>query len=286
MTKPSTTKIPVTVVIPVKNEEKNLERCISRLNRFKNIIVVDSNSSDKTINIARKFGAQVFQFPWNGRYPKKRNWFLLNHAIDQDWVLFLDADEFVNEAFCDALAQELIHSDKNGYWILYQNFFLGRPLRHGVPQRKLALLRAGKALFEKIEEHHWTSLDMEIHEHPIVEGEVGQIGAKIEHCDDRGISHFVTKHRDYAIWEAMRYVKMREDPSAWKTMTKRQKFKYRNIQKWWFPISYFVIAYFIKLGFLDRSPGFYYAVYKAWYFQNIKFLICEQLQNEGRQGAA
>lgn len=275
----------MTVAVPVKNEAANLARCLVKLGRFAEVVVIDSGSTDHTVDIAHEHGARVLEFEWDGHYPKKRNWFLLNHPPEQDWVLFLDADEFVDDTFCDALAAELPNSDKSGYWIAYDNYFLGRPLRYGVAQRKMALLRVGKALFEKIEEDGWSQLDMEIHEHPIVDGAVGEISARIEHRDDRGIAHFITKHRDYALWEARRFARLRDDPTVWETMTDRQRFKYRHFAKWWFPWFYFVITYFAKLGVLDGSQGFHYAAYKAWYFQTIRLLIREQYRNESKHGA-
>ena len=267
--------LPVTVAVPVKNEEANLANCLERLNRFAEIVVIDSGSTDRTCEIAKEFGARVVEFHWDGKFPKKRNWFLMNDPPQQEWVLFLDADEFVDDAFCDAVSQAVADARENAFWISYNNYFLGRPLRHGVTQRKLALLRVGKALFERIDEDGWSQLDMEIHEHPIVEGEVGEISARIEHRDDRGIAHFVTKHRDYAQWEAARYAKLQGDPQAWETMTDRQRFKYRHLASWWFPWFYFLTTYLAKFGFLDRSQGFHYAAYKAWYFQTIRLIIRE-----------
>jgi glycosyltransferase involved in cell wall biosynthesis len=268
--------LPVTVAVPVKNEEANLARCLDRLGRFAEIVVIDSGSSDRTCEIAREYGARIVNFDWNGKFPKKRNWFLMNDPPKQEWVLFLDADEFVDDAFCDALEVELPGSAMSAYWISYDNFFLGQPLRHGVTQRKMALLRVGKALFERIDEHGWSQLDMEIHEHPIVEGEVGEIGARIEHRDDRGLAHFIMKHRDYAQWEASRFAKMQGDEAVWAAMTDRQRFKYRHLRKWWFPWFYFAATYIAKLGFLDGEVGFHYAAYKAWYFQTIRLLIQER----------
>ena len=148
--------------------------------------------------IAESFGARIVPFQWNGQYPKKRNWFLLNDPPIQPWVLFLDADEFVDEIFCDALATAVTKDGIDGYRNTYTNHFLGRPLRHGLAQRKLARFRVGKALYEKIEEDSWSRLDMEIHEHPIIKGRVGEIPVPIDHQDDRGIARFVEKHLDYA----------------------------------------------------------------------------------------
>ena len=95
--------LPVTVAIPVKNEEANLARCLEALGRFAEIVLIDSGSTDRTVEIARDFGIRIVNFEWDGKYPKKRNWFLLNEPPEQSWVLFLDADEVVNDAFCALL---------------------------------------------------------------------------------------------------------------------------------------------------------------------------------------
>lgn len=268
--------LPVTVVVPVRNEEVNLPRCLERLSRFPEVVVVDSASTDRTRAIAEAMGARVVCFEWNGTYPKKRNWFLLNHRVTQPWVLFLDADEFVDDAFCDDLERTLPGSACDGYWISYTNHFLGRALKHGVPQRKLALFRVGRALYERIEEDQWSALDMEIHEHPIVEGAVGTIGTPIDHRDYKGLAKFIERHKDYALWEARRVRSVRGDPEIWSRFTWRQRVKYRHIARWWYPWFYFLATYVGRLGFLDGAAGFHYAMYKAWYFQTIRLLIREQ----------
>jgi len=268
--------LPVTVAVPAKNEEANLAHCLERLGRFSEVVVIDSGSSDRTCKIAREHGARVVEFRWDGKYPKKRNWFLLNQPPTQPWVLFLDADEFVNDAFCDAVAAAIAKSDKEGYWLRYTNYFLGRPLQHGLAQRKLALFRVGEALYEKIDEEGWSPLDMEIHEHPIVEGPVGEITAPIDHRDYNGLGKFIGRHRDYATWEAQRFLRLHETPEAWGRFTPRQRFKYRHLSKWWYPWFYFAFTYGVKLGFLDGAAGFHYAAYKAWYFQTIRLLIAEK----------
>ncbi len=268
-------QLPVTVAVPVKNEEANLARCLECLGRFAEIVVIDSESQDRTGEIAREFGARVVNFRWDGRYPKKRNWFLMNEPPTQDWVLFLDADEFLNDAFCDEVADAIKKGDKDAYWLSYDNYFLDKPLRHGIAQRKLALFRTGVALYEKIDEDGWSQLDMEIHEHPIVYGEIGDISATVDHRDYKGLAHFITKHRDYAQWEASRYDLLKRDAAAMTDLTSRQQFKYRHITKWWFSWFYFGVTYFAKFGILDGSAGFHYAAYKAWYFQTIRLLIKE-----------
>jgi glycosyltransferase involved in cell wall biosynthesis len=266
----------VTVAIPVKNEAANLAACLGRLGRFAEIVVIDSGSTDETREIAESVGARIVDFQWDGRYPKERNWFLLNAPPSQPWVLFLDADEFVDDAFCDALSDAVAKEDIDGYWLTYTNYFLGRALRHGLAQRKLALFRVGKALYEKIEEDSWSRLDMEIHEHPILEGRVGEISVPIDHRDDKGIARFLEKHLDYARWEARRYGVLRADVAAWANLTERQRFKYRHLAAWWYPAFYFIFTYIAKLGLLDGGAGYHYAAYKAWYFRTIRLLIREQ----------
>ena len=268
--------LPVTVAIPVKNEEANLARCLERLGRFAEVVVIDSGSTDRTSEIAMAHGAHVVDFRWNGQYPKKRNWFLLNDPPQQPWVLFLDADEFVDDAFCDALFEALAKDSCDAFWLNYTNYFLGKPLKYGLAQRKLALFRVGKALYEKIDEDGWSKLDMEIHEHPIVEGPTGEIAAPIDHRDYKGLGKFIEKHRDYALWEARRFAKLNGKPKTWENFTPRQRFKYRHLAKWWYPWFYFTFTYVLKRGVLDGSAGFHYAAYKAWYFQTIRLLIQEQ----------
>lgn len=271
--------IPVTVVIPVRNEEANLAECMSRLDLFDEVIVVDSGSTDRTCQIAADHGAQVIQFDWDGRYPKKRNWVLLNHPLRNSWVLFLDADEIVTPEFCDEVRQAVCGSSFDAYWLAYTNHFLGRPLLYGDPQRKLALFKVGRGLYEKIDENTWSRLDMEVHEHPVVDGLVGKIAARIDHRDDRGLAKFIVRHKDYALWEAQRTRQLRKSgPDVWEQLTKRQRQKYRNIDKWWFAPSYFVWSYVAKRGCLDGAAGFSYAFYKLWYFWTIRLLIREQLE--------
>lgn len=274
------TALPVTAAISVRREEANLAACLARLARFAEVVVIDSGSTDRTREIAQGFGARIVDFTWDGRYPKKRNWFLLNAPPTQPWVLFLDADELVDEAFCEALARAVQSDDRDGYWLTYTNHFLGRPLRHGLVQRKLALFRVGRALYEKIEEDSWSRLDMEIHEHPIVAGPVGEIRVPIDHRDDKGLARFLEKHIDYARWEARRYAKLQENPQAWHHFTRRQRFKYRHLATWWYPGFYFLFTYIAKRGFLDGRAGLHYAAYKGWYFRTIRLLIREHSASE------
>src|SRR5262249_53010059 len=152
-------------IVPVRNEAENLPRCLEKLNDFEEVVVIDSASTDNSAQIARDFGATVLDFRWNGQFPKKRNWCLRNHRFRTEWVLFLDADEVVTPKFIDELRRVTADSGYNGYWVTYHNYFMGRLLRHGDKFRKLPLVRLGRGEFEQIDEHSWSNLDMEVHEH-------------------------------------------------------------------------------------------------------------------------
>src|ERR1700712_1816592 len=91
----------VTIVIPVRNEEGNLPGCLAAIgkNLVQKIVIIDSSSTDRTCDIARENNIEVIQFIWNGRFPKKRNWFLRTHTPSTKWVMFIDADEYLTESF-------------------------------------------------------------------------------------------------------------------------------------------------------------------------------------------
>ena len=272
--------IPVTVVVPVRNEARNLPRCLEQLARFAKVYVVDSGSDDETPQIAEAHGAQVVQFDWNGQFPKKRNWFLDTHALSTDWVLFLDADEFINEAFCDEVDRAVRSTSHVGFWLTFHNWFMGQFLRHGDPFAKLALFRPDAVRYERIDEDRWSHLDMEIHEHPILDGTVGTIHSPIDHDDRRGLESYIAKHNEYSSWEAKRYLALGPRGSAaWSSLTPRQRSKYGKIEKWWFPLAYYLVSLIAKRGFLDGRAGFGMARFKAQYFWNIKMKIKEARAN-------
>jgi len=276
----------VTVIIPVKNEAINLPQCLACLGAFDQIVVVDSGSTDATCEIATKAGAKVLDFEWNGQFPKKRNWVLRNHIFETEWVLFLDADEFVTEAFVAELKQLLSSTECSGFWLNYERWFIGRELKHGDEFTKLALFRVGAGEYERINEDQWSRLDMEIHEHPVLTGTTGELRAPIQHNEYRGLHHYLAKHNEYSSWEAARYLQLIEAGSdfekseAWQALTPRQQKKYRHIAKWWAAPVYFLRGYFLKKGFLDGAVGFHFALMKSIYFYQIRLKIQERLKEQ------
>jgi glycosyltransferase involved in cell wall biosynthesis len=273
-TKSMQRKLPVTVVIPVLNEATNLRRCLEQLERFAEIVVVDSDSTDRTITIAEEFETTIIRFKWDGRFPKKRNWFLRNHAPQTPWVLFLDADEVIDDKFCDELDKVLPTTRHNGFWITYDNWFMGKRLKFGTPNRKLALFRVGAGEYEQINENQWSLLDMEIHEHPVLSGSIGEIQSRVEHFDHRGLNDWMRKHVEYAIWEAKRWEQLQLDHSA-RRLSSRQGLKYRYLNRWWLSVVYFLDNYLRRGGLFDGYRGFVHAIMKSLYFWQVHLLINE-----------
>ncbi len=233
-----TIKIPITVIVSVKNEELNLPTCLGKLNRFEQIIVVDSGSKDDTLVIAASLGIEILQFAWNGKFPKKRNWALQNANIRNEWVLFLDADEFVTDAFVNEVAIKTQDPNYNGYTIQFENYFMGKKLRYGYGFNKSALFKKSKGAYEKIEEDLWSHLDMEVHEHPIIEGKVGLLKSKVIHKDFKTLEHYIEKHNSYSTWEAKRYLQLKQSEN--KLLSINQKIKYGLLNTGFLPLIFFL----------------------------------------------
>ena len=262
----------LTIAIPVKNEAVNLPGCLQAIgNDFaRKVVVIDSNSTDNTSYIARAFNAEVVTFNWNGKFPKKRNWFLQQHTPTTSWVLFIDADEYITTAFKKEVTAALINTDKAGFWLSYAIYFLGRKLKGGYPLRKLALFKVGAGEYEKIDEEQWSKLDMEIHEHPVLNGEVGLIKSKIDHRDNRTtLKHYINKHKAYAEWEAARY-RQALSSKAYSHFTIKQKIKYTLLKTPLVGMIYFIGSFILMGGFIDGKRGYEFTKMKMNYFNEIR----------------
>ena len=146
------TRVPVSVVVPIKNEAENLPRCLASIAWADEIFVVDSQSTDGSPRIAEELGARVVQFEFNGTWPKKKNWALENLPFRNEWVFILDADEVLpagaEAEFRAALADP---GATAGFWINRRFMFMGRWLRHAYyPNWNLRLFRHSLGRYEKL----------------------------------------------------------------------------------------------------------------------------------------
>ncbi|GAB3320106.1 glycosyltransferase family 2 protein [Larkinella ripae] len=278
-------QLDLTIVIPVRNEEQNLSKCLTAIGTdlVHQVVVLDSNSTDQTVAISKSFGATVIDFVWDGRFPKKRNWYLRNHTPTTKWVMFLDADEFLTDGFKDELRRALQSSDNYvAYWLRYSIYFLGKLNKGGYFLRKLALFQVGKGEYEKIDEDQWSNFDMEIHEHPIIEGRIGTIRSKIDHQDMRGVSYYVTKHNEYSSWEAARFLKLASDQNKIEGWSWMQKLKYRLMRTPFLGPAYFIGSFVFMGGFRDGTRGFAFATLKMSYFMQT-YLKIRELEEKQQQ---
>src|ERR1700688_2091317 len=122
------TKLPVSVIIAVRNEARNLPRCLQALRDVGEVYVIDSQSTDNTVEIARAHGAKVIQFHYQGGWPKKRQWAMNTLPIAHDWILLLDADEIITPELTQEIRSAIQNPTLDGYFIQLRIWFLGRVL--------------------------------------------------------------------------------------------------------------------------------------------------------------
>src|SRR5689334_18922445 len=141
--------LPLTIIVAARNEAHNLPRCLESLSCAAEIYVIDSQSTDATVQIAESYGAHVVQFHYQGGWPKKRQWAMESLALVNEWILLVDADEALTPALAAEIRDAIQDSSRDGYYIPLRMFFLGRELRHsGASFYKLCLFRRGKGRFE------------------------------------------------------------------------------------------------------------------------------------------
>jgi glycosyltransferase involved in cell wall biosynthesis len=257
-----TSRVPVSVIVPVKNEAENLKRCLPALGWADEIFVVDSQSSDQTADIAAEFGAHVVQFYWDGRGPKKKNWSLDHLPFRNEWVLIVDADEVVTPALAQEIAEKIARDEADGYYLNMLYWFLGRTIRHcGYNECwNMRLFKHALGRYERLDAAAAATQagDNEAHEHVILQGRAGRLAQVLEHHAYPTISIWLEKHNRYAAWEAALHDHfVRSSPPrgiGWGKWIKRQ-LKRIYLMLPLRPVIRFVYAYFLRLGFLDGRPG-------------------------------
>ena len=199
-----TPRVPVSVLIPIKNEAENLPRCLESVQWADEILVVDSHSTDGSAQIAEQHGAKVAQFDFNGTWPKKKNWALENLSFKNDWVFILDADEVLPAEAQAEISNAIANAgDVVGYWINRRFMFLGRWLRHSYyPNWNLRLFRHALGRYERLTVAETRSGDNEVHEHVVVQGPTARLRCEMDHYAFPSIEVFIEKHNRYSNWEA------------------------------------------------------------------------------------
>lgn len=263
-------RVPISVLIPTRNEARNIRRCLDAVVGWADeIVVVDSGSTDGTCEIATSSGADVIQFRYHGGWPKKRQWALDTYEFRNDWILLLDADEILVADAREEITKAIRSDEHDGFWLRFQVFFLGHQLRHGgFDLWKLFLFRRGRGRYERrIENLVGDMSDIEVHEHVVVDGSVGIIRSPIRHENWNTLYRYIEKHNEYSEWEARLYfegMKGEVEPKLLGTQAQRRRWlKQRFISVPGFPLITFFYHYVFKLGLLDGRPGLIYAGLKC-----------------------
>jgi glycosyltransferase involved in cell wall biosynthesis len=260
--------VTLSVVIITHNEEANLGRTLESVRPLISdgkgeIIVVDSGSTDRTVEIAESYGAKVFVEPWKGYAAQK------NSALDKasgEWILSLDADESLSLDACEVIGRILgpdaeAYRNCAGCWLSRKNYFLGRWIKHGgfYPDKKLRLFRKNKGHFE----------DRLVHETAVVEGTT----ERLLEMDSRTAGEIALEHHSYPtlsdyIDHMNRYSSLGAEMAVAKG---RSGFSVASIVLR--PLATFVYNYFFRLGFLDGREGLllhlYHAVYVSWKYAKV-----------------
>ena len=263
-------KIPVSVVVMTKNEERVLRHTLASVTCFDEVFVVDSHSTDSTHDIAKELGAEIAEFTWDGEYPKKKEWCLLNLPFANEWVLYLDADELVTPRLASELrelfdAGEPIHA---GYDVELDYFFLGTMLRHGHKVTKRALVRADRTSWPHIDDLGVANMwEVEGHYQPTVAGSVGRLIGRLEHRDRDPLYDYFARHNRYSDWEAHL---RRSGELAAQVRGARSTRGRRYARLPFKPAVFFAYSYVARRGFLDGKAGFHYAIAHAFYFWQIR----------------
>src|SRR3989344_5533233 len=277
-------KLPISVIILTYNEELNIGNCLKSVADWANeIIIVDSFSADKTLEIAKKHTNKIAQRTFVNQ-AEQFNWALDNLEIKNEWILRLDADEYLTEELKSEISEifnirtsdvlNVSKLDINGFYIKRRVYFMGRFIKYGgyYPAWFLRLFRKGKARSEerKMDEHL-----------VLLEGKAERL--KNDFIDDnkKNLSWFIQKHNNYASREADGILRTSDVLNIGTSNV--QKLSGQVARKRWLKDNfyyrlplfcraylYFCYRYFIRLGFLDGKEGLIFHFLQGFWY---RFLV-------------
>jgi glycosyltransferase involved in cell wall biosynthesis len=289
----SAEKLPVSVIVAARNEEKNLPRCLEALKSIGEVYVIDSGSIDATPEIARSYGAKVVQFHYRGGWPKKRQWAMDNLPLAFDWIFLVDADEALTPELEGEIRRAIGNPTVNGYYVSLRMYFLGRVLRHGDANFwKLALFRKGKGRYEcRLRDQDLSMADMEVHEHVVVDGPTSRLTNPLVHHNVESLSRYIQKHDEYSNWESHMLLHGDQNstellPALFGNQAQRRRWlKGKLYVVPGSPVLLFLYRYFLRGGWMDGIPGLIYCVFQAVQMFHTKAKIYELKSKASRERA-
>lgn len=261
-----------TVIILTKNEETDIERCIRSVEGWvKRIVIVDSGSTDRTVEIAERLGVEIVRHEPFVDYGRQFNWAIDNLRIKTTWVFRLDADEVITPELRKELEKELEHhatDDVSGFMMRYKVEFMGRYLMHGgfYPFQKITIFKYGKGRFE----------ERAMGEHIVLsEGRCVYLRNDAIHHTLKTLDLYINKHNWYATREVQDYFDVRSgrENALLDGQPERAK-KLRDGLYYHLPMFlraklFFWYRYYLRLGFLDGTPGYIFAFLQAYWYRTL-----------------
>lgn len=266
----------LSVIVLTYNEELHIRRCLENVAPIaKTIYVIDCFSTDRTKAIATELGATVVEHKWPGNQAEQFNWALDNLPITTQWVLRLDADEYLLPELVQELQEKLptLPDDVTGVIFNRRHIFMGKWMRRGIyPVKLLRMFRYGKGMCEQrlMDEHI-----------QLTEGRAVEF--KHDFCDHNlnNLSWFCHKHVNYAIREAIDLLDIELDlTGAAETDSQKEispqalakrmkKHKYARQPLFWRSFAYFCYRYFLKGACLDGKVGFIWTFMQGWWYRTL-----------------
>jgi glycosyltransferase involved in cell wall biosynthesis len=288
-------KLPITVLIAVKNEALNLPKCLKALAPAERVVLLDSGSTDDTSRIAEVHGADVVQFKYSLGYPKKRQWALDNLLINTPWVFLLDADEVMTQELWHEISVIIDSPNPKPAYLVEKAFhFLGKRFKYGgFSFKAVLLLQTGRGRFEELAVDPCSNLDMEVHERIVVDGEIGSLKNPVLHEDFKGLQAYIDRHNKYSSWEAElrlryldsgRYGDTAVKPKLLGNSQERRRFLKKLVLK--MPLEHWIwfgYHYLIRLGFLEGRRGLIACQIRASYIAQTNAKIYEARLKQKRE---
>lgn len=274
---PEADSIPVSIIIMTRNNDSHLRQCLDSVLPFNEIFVVDSQSTDQTLNIAKQSHARIIPYEWDGSPIKKKQWCLTHLPFKNDWVFYLDADEIMTRK-CTKEIQNLLHDPRaaDGYFVTAQHILSDQKLHYGMHNRKLAFFKRDCFYYPEIKQKLDNDIgEVEGHYQPLPlhnNSPIARLSNTIEHHAFEDMNAYIARHECYAKWEAEMTLKelWPNDPIGWRQHLKRglRRSPLR-------PTLLFLYSFIVKAGFLDGINGYRYARYKSAYARKVLFFLKE-----------
>jgi glycosyltransferase involved in cell wall biosynthesis len=254
----------VSVLILTYNEEQNIATCVQSVRWCDDVVVFDSFSTDRTVEIAKSFDARVIQRKFDN-WAAHQNWANENIAFKHQWVFYLDADERMTDELrieIQAIAG-CSNEERVAFYCGRRNYFCGRWIKHAYPPSLIMrFFRPQKVRFERL-----------VNPVPVIQGPHGYLRQMFEHYNfSKGLTEWFDKHNKYSLLEAMEGMKSTRsqafhcrDLFSGDAAIRRKSLKNLSFRMPLRPWLKFFYLYFFQLGFLDGGPGLTYCVMQSIY---------------------